>query len=365
MKTGQTLSQWAAEIERQQNAKADYIVDTGALTLNEKLELQVDIPDRHHPDVESLREQKTFAVQPLAHRQIASRLNIPAKYYDKMQQEAPELLRNNVNHWFAAQGDKRMIRTLDGQARAFLSNKYRRIDNHEVMNTILPILSDIPKLSVKSTQITDSKLYLKVVSEETQLAVPGSRRVGDFVESGIIVTNSEVGLGSLSIQPFFHFLVCTNGMVRNKDGMKAYHVGAKHQLGADVWSVLSDDTKRLQDQSTLAAIRDVVAASMDKVRFAEAVQLMAETTTRVIEGDVPKAVQRTAELLKMSDTEQSAVLRHLIEGGDLSQYGLMNAVTRTAEDLESYDRATEFEAMGGHILDLAPHQWRVISTAAA
>jgi len=34
------------------------------------------------------------------------------------------------------------------------------------------------------------------------------------------------------------------------------------------------------------------------------------------------------------------LLRHLIEGGDLSQYGLINAVTRTAEDAKFYDRAS-------------------------
>jgi hypothetical protein len=30
-----------------------------------------------------------------------------------------------------------------------------------------------------------------------------------------------------------------------------------------------------------------------------------------------------------------------IEGGDLSQYGLINAVTRTAEDAKSYDCAIQ------------------------
>ena len=41
------------------------------------------------------------------------------------------------------------------------------------------------------------------------------------------------------------------------------------------------------------------------------------------------------------------MLRHLIEGGDLSAYGLVNAVTHFAQDVDDYDRATEFEALGG------------------
>jgi hypothetical protein len=35
------------------------------------------------------------------------------------------------------------------------------------------------------------------------------------------------------------------------------------------------------------------------------------------------------------------VLKHLILGGSLTTWGLANAVTRAAQDAESYDRATE------------------------
>jgi len=42
----------------------------------------------------------------------------------------------------------------------------------------------------------------------------------------------------------------------------------------------------------------------------------------------------------------------------------MNAVTRTAEDLESYDRATEFETFGGAIVDLPRKEWQRIAIAA-
>lgn len=351
MKTGLSITQWASEIERQAKAKSDYIVDTRSLTLNESLELEI--------------QENRFPLQSLAHKQIAQRLDIPARYYDKMRESSPALLRENVNHWLASKPEKRMIRTLDGEARAFLSDRYQRIDNNHVVEAVIPILSQIPGLEVKSCQVTPSKLYLKAVSTETRLLVPGSKRVGDYVESGLMITNSEVGQGALSIQPFFHFLVCTNGMVRNREGLRAYHVGGRQGVGVDVWDILSDDTKRLEDKATLAKIRDIVAASMDRVRFEETVALMGEKTQNEITGDVPNAIKKAGEILKLTDEESSSVLRHLISGGDLSQYGLMNAVTRTAEDLDSYDRATELETMGGMILDLPRSQWEVISRQAA
>ena len=68
--------------------------------------------------------------------------------------------------------------------------------------------------------------------------------------------------------------------------------------------------------------------------------------------------------LSLTQDEQSSVLRRLIEGGDLSQYGLINAVTRTAEDAKSYDRATELEMAGATVLDLKPTEWRDLALAA-
>jgi hypothetical protein len=83
----------------------------------------------------------------------------------------------------------------------------------------------------------------------------------------------------------------------------------------------------------------------------------------VIEGDVPAAVEVLAKTLSLRQDEKSLVLRHLIEGGEFSRFGLMNAVTRTAEDVESYDRATELEALGGAVVDLSSQDWQVIATA--
>lgn len=39
-------------------------------------------------------------------------------------------------------------------------------------------------------------------------------------------------------------------------------------------------------------------------------------------------------------------------------------MTRTAQDVESYDRATELETLGGQILTLDRSQWQVLAEAA-
>ena len=124
MKTGLTIQQMAQELLRQSKAKQDYLVNTGSLSLS----VASDVPQLR------VTEEGTDKIAPLdirqtAHRQLGTYLGIPQKYYELMRADAPELLAYNANYWFSQKNELRTLRTIDGCARAFLSNRYRRIDN--------------------------------------------------------------------------------------------------------------------------------------------------------------------------------------------------------------------------------------------
>lgn len=344
-----SLTELAQTIEAQTAGKADLVVPASVLHMTDNAALNV-------------AEAPSREVTHLGHRQIAEYTGIPAAYYDKLRGVDRPLLAHNVNGWLGRKGnERRMVRTLDGNVRALLSDRYQRIDNHEVADVALSVLSKVPGIRVVSSAITESRMYIKAVSEAVQATVPGSRRVGDIVEAGIMVRNSEVGLGSVSIQPFANFLVCLNGMVRDKSGMRAAHVGRRIDL--DIEGLLTDQTRRLEDEVVLRKVRDVIAHAFDKGAFTKFIDQLGATTQQRIEGDVSAAVEALGPTLGLLQGERSSVLRHLIEGSDLSRYGLMNAITRTAEDVESYDRATEIETIGYRMIELPQRDWSAISNA--
>ena len=110
MKTGRDISEVLVELQRQQQAKRDYISPSSSLSLR--------------PDGRTLTMgEQEFGTADLFHRQVASSLNIPAKYYDLMQREKPELLAENVNVWMSTREQSYMVRTMDGFARALLSDR--------------------------------------------------------------------------------------------------------------------------------------------------------------------------------------------------------------------------------------------------
>lgn len=114
------------ELNRQNQAKQDFISPAQGMRLRE---------DGQTFEINHLTtsQQEVFGTTSLFHRQVASALGIPAKYYDLMQAQKPELLAENVNSWFADKPSSYMVRSMDygaGQvARALLSERYRRIDN--------------------------------------------------------------------------------------------------------------------------------------------------------------------------------------------------------------------------------------------
>lgn len=347
-----SLMALAEKLTTQSRLKQDFVAPTNYLGME---------------DEATLGGHGSATAQPLTalgHQQLGDFLGIPKAYYDRLLATDKTVLAGNVNLWLGKRpaAERRMVRTMDGQVRALLSDRYQRIDNYEVAEVALDILGKVPKLNVVSSAVTESRLYIKAVSSDIQLPVPNSRRVGDVVETGVVISNSEVGLGSVSIQPFAHFLVCTNGMVRNKEGLRKAHVG--RAIDAGLQGLLSDQTKKLQDAAVLSQVRDVINACFERANFEAFVQRLGEVTAQPIEGDVVAAVEALGPTtFGLTGGERQGVLKHLISGGDLSRYGLINAVTRTAEDVESYDRATELEAIGFKLLEAPAVTWNTIAKA--
>ena len=108
-------------------------------------------------------------------------------------------------------------------------------------------------------------------------------------------------------------------------------------------------------------LRDIVRGATEAARFDTIVDKLRQATGIPILGHIPKVVELTAEQYGLNKTEADGILQHLITGGDLSLYGLSNAVTRASQDTDSYDRATLMESAGWRIATMPADQWHSIN----
>lgn len=371
MKQGKTLTQLAAELERRKDVKQDIVASTTVMQMVTQPEGNgVTEPAKYGVSLEI--GPRSVGINSVAHGQLAEHLKVPKPYYDRMLATAPALLADNVNHWLHDKPEARMVRMMDGRARAFLSDRYRPLENEQLAEAVIPVLIDLG-VEVVSCEVTDTRMYIKAVDKSIAKDVPYGKKIGDgshaffdTMSPAITIRNSEVGWGALAVDTSVLTKMCTNLATIDRAGsLKQYHIGGKHDIGEEMYSLLSENTRRLNDVALWAKVRDVVKNAFDRARFEALIDdKVLGMTTRPIEGDVIKVIDLSAKRFGMTDGEKGSVLKHLIEGGDLTQYGLFNAVTRTAQDLEDYDRATTFEALGGKIIELPANDWRVLAKAA-
>lgn len=353
MKTGLSLTQLAQQIEDNAASKQDYIVPSPQLEMtvvDEKAVMLVPTPGGEMANA-------VMPIRPIAHDQIGAYTDIPAKYYDRMLAERPQLLADNVNTWLRKNtNDKRMVRTLHGNMRSLQSNKYQRIDHEEIAEVSLPVLLGVPGIKVASTEITERRMYIQVTTDR----IVGEVKRGDVVQAGLVISNSETGHGAVSVKAMFYRLACLNGLIL-PETFRASHIGRRIDDNEDLYR---DDTRAADDKAILLKVRDTVAGYLSHDFFNKKLEQLQGLTEGKIEGDPAKAVEVLGKKLGVTDGERGGILRSLIEGGDLSRWGIVNAITHQAHTVADYDRSVEFEAMGGKLIDLPANDWREVLQAA-
>lgn len=357
MKTGKTLTELAVELERIQKNKRDYIVPTAKLTMTDDAKLNF-----------VNGESKDYDLTDWSNTQVATYSDIPKQYFDRIKKENPKLLADSVNHGLkkaAESSDKeaRLVRTIDGKIRGFLSSRYRTLDAHDLLENTLPTLIG-HNFNVLSSEVTDKRLYLKTVTPK----VEGEVKKGDVIQYGVMLSTSDVGAGSLRVEPFFYRLACLNGAVMETKFRKA-HLGSNN-FERHVQEVLTNETKQLNDRAFFATVRDYLESTMRPENFERELNKMREAADRKIENfDLEKVIELTMnEVGVKGETHKKGLLAALAsgnEGAGLTQWGLMNSFSRYAQDESlDYDTSTDFERASGAVLELNKTQWQRIAVTA-
>jgi Domain of unknown function (DUF932) len=380
MKTGKSLVELAKELERIKSAARDFVVPV------EKLQAEAigdRITDLDGAPIQGRYDRKvklsfsngtkhSFGLNPWSASQLAGYTDIPKAYFDRIHEENPGLLADNINHGLekiTAQARKegapasRMVRTLDGNVRGLLSSRYRILDAHDMLESVFPVIAD-KGMQVVSSEVTERRLFIKALSPKLTAEV----KKGDVVQHGLVISTSDVGAGSVRVEPFIFRLVCLNGMISNT-AIRRFHVG-KNQAEEDIRELLSDRTRELSDSAFWSQVRDVVLGSLKPENFEREVDRLRLAADLPIKNlDLPRVVELTMKATGLTgEGKKNGILAALAsgnEGAGLTQWGLINSITRAAQaDDVSYEASIEMERAAGAVLELPRRSWEVIAASA-
>lgn len=295
-------------------------------------------------------------------KQLATRLGIPQAFYAKHRPHHVGQLDGMVNYWLAQQDRNVMVRSFrqgdTGSARAIVSDRYLIIDHFDFMGAVRKgIEASGRSVVMDELNLTDTKLRVDFVCPDVTAVAgdllkgytsPFSGNTGDenpIVQAGFRVTNSEVGAGRFRCDPWAKFLVCDNGMTITKFAsdlsISRTHRGAQLLEGA----VQMSGQTMLKSLELLAEqVRDSVQAFLDPTWFGAKIAEIEAKAVRPIEpGKVMEVVATVSNRLHFTADETDLVFADFIAGGQLTNGGVMQAITATAQRLGDPERAAHLQ----------------------
>lgn len=336
----QSLESFVTEINRREQSKQDY------LTMTPRLE-----PYETEDSFNIKSEVFNNSVSPYAQHQIASLYNIPTKYWDQMQ-TVPNLRAVNAKMWFDHAPKPRMVRILDQNIRAMVSDKFKPFDNFMVLNAVLPTLAEHRNdLIIQAKVLTERRMYIQVRFPSVEAEI----KDGDNVQAGFIITNSEIGAGSLDIRQSIWRLVCSNGLIRESI-FKKYHVGRSIGNNDEDYDIYKEDTIIHEMNAVKGKIRDIVRYSLENDNFEHSVNDLRLAANRPIDN-VIESTKNITKRFNIPEKYTDAINDQIYKNGNKNQWGMANAITALAHLVDNPDAAYDFELTGNEVVKLNDHQW--------
>jgi len=309
------------ELERQKTLKWDAKVNSSSLEIvlaEDWLKFQIGW------------EGNSFSITKPCHSQIAERLEIPVKYYHRMESEAPGLLVDNVNTWLKREERDFFVRGLGDSVRAFLSDRYRVIDHLDVLYCSLNELQ-AHEAEVEDCFLSETEMNVKVKSNKLRDFV---RHKDDLIIGGLLLTNSETGHKALRVEPRTFRVQCSNGMVIEEFMTRQIHLGNE-----------TDELDEMIYLSIRRSIRELFG------RFGEIVQTLRETTEIKVKNP-QKVINNVVEHYRLSENQRESIFMAFGAEPEYDKYGIANAITRAAQVEESWEKSLELERIGGKLVAL-------------
>ena len=339
MKKGHDVRQVVQQINKDVKSKKDYIVTLNAL--------EVTTNNNTYPNLEFTDAPDQYSLTDHSMNQLCGKLEIGTQYLRKCLPVSQELVAHNLNFWIKNTKSKElMVRTIEREsdelpniARAVCSNRYKRIDNDVVVTHSLNKLMDLG-LDIKYINYDRDTLNVTAINPK----VEGEVSEGDVVQSGVTITNSEIGSGSLIIQPFIYRLVCTNGMVAPRYLNRFY---SKH-----VGKIIIDPSQDDQYITIIDKMQKQIDLVNDNEVWKESFQKLKDSTKQTINSH---QIVELAKKQGVTESERAQIferLNHYV--GDTfttTKYDLANAITNLGNDEEKSDqRSRFFQELGGLIV---------------
>lgn len=337
------------EIERQKKTKKDFVGDSRFLSVapvEGQISLRIDIKK-----ASQMGEADLFSLTRTGRVQLANALHIPMTLWDRMEKDPKHQgkLGELATHFLREEPSDRLVRTLDGKMRAFLSPRYRTLDN-----------ADLFFVSAEEFEKAGAEIWDARLSEDSfrlYAVQPGiSARIDDDSDgnkfeaapdehiAAVSISNSETGRGKLKVRPCTLRKVCWNWNVWDET-LAQIHLGRERE--EEGW--ISEETQKLEDKVVWAKVKDVIKTAFNKEKFEEVIAKL-RGAKKDKDPDPVKTVEAAVEFTGLPQSSMDAIRAKYLGEKDYTRYGLVQAITVQAHENVSDEEKDAFDDAGAKVL---------------
>lgn len=341
---------------------------------------------------------------------LAARMGVPVKWINWCRANRPDIYDATINALLHGGGDvimpgeqgneqgpgplpqyppdgrKHLLRLLRGDegdagvARAFMSPKYRIMDNLDLAVAISQgITASGVRVIPTQCDLSDRRMYLRFACPEIWAASPhwlegykspfgpggteraGNQRlpgaedlyrqaadwaeprgkpVGTVVGLALVASNSDVGGGARYLAPQVRVVVCSNGQTISKDASRRVHLGSEMEQGVIEWSAETAETELdlIRSQTT-----DAVKSWMSQEYLDDTVAEVEAIAGHPIRN-ADTTVREIVTAARFTQADADAILALMLEGGQGATAGALgSAMTAYAQTVDSPELAFDLE----------------------
>ena len=300
-----------------------------------------------YPDGAAIAERLNQRLHRNALVQMAHTSDLPLKFIDGLQDTAApwgrELLAHNLNTVFANRNPKAryLLRSLGGELRGFLSDRYRRLDSRPIIEAFATAVQHKGALPYDG-YVTDTKVAIQAIMPEVYEPVPG-----EMVAYGLSLENSDFGNGALSIRAYPLRIWCTNLAITQEE-MRQVHLGKR----LDDSTRYSNRTYELDAKTTVSALRDVIDGQLDADSLKRRMEAIRHANDQIVGTE--KAKETLRKLLQKGESEAASQAfdspdTYNLPAGN-TNWRLSNAISWIAGQTKDAERKLDLMKIAGEVL---------------
>jgi hypothetical protein len=280
--------------------------------------------------------------------QMAAKAGIPGAYLAELaagQEPWQRALAAHVlnQHFGSGQpADKYLVRSVNGEVRGFLSDRYRRLDSRPLIEAFAEACGAVGAVPVDGV-VSDTRLALKAFLPMVFEPVPN-----EVMCLGIEWGNSDFGAARHTVRAMIWRLWCTNKATM-EDSLAQVHLG--RQLGDDIQ--FSQRTYDLDTRASVSALRDVVRGVLGPAKVNTLLDTIKTANEKKIEWkNVKTALARRllkGEMTQVEAAYESEDVVNLPAGK--SAWRASNAISWIAGKTADADRRLELERVAGELVN--------------